>query len=228
MRDGSTTTSSHLAKVFVLDSDPSVTETARGFAEARGIEIAHADTIDGFLAVYEPDRPACLLLAIRPPSTRGLTSLAVLRNQCPSVAVVVLAEEANVALAVRSLKSGVIDFLEKPIEELALIEALSTATATARKQYRTQRELEAFEKRFAELTERQREVFLHVVAGRPSKVIAYDLGISERTVEVHRGDLFRRMGVASAVELAWLSGTFHSALAAHAGGLALALPAMAP
>jgi FixJ family two-component response regulator len=217
MLDASSATTTLPAKLYVLDSDPSVESAAGAFTKEHRLALAHADSIEGFIGAYEPDRPVCLLVAINRPPAKDLAFLTALGCQCPAVAVVVLSEGANVPLAVHSFKSGAVDFLEKPLEEPALIAALSTAMKAAQQRFRKQRESEEFEKRLAELTERQREVFLHVVAGRPSKVIAYDLGISERTVEVHRGDVFRRMGVGSAVELAWLSGTFYSTLAGRAG-----------
>lgn len=202
------------AKLYVFDPDPGVAAACAKLARERGLGLVTNGSLEAFARTHDPDRAACLVFAIDFPGEKELEFLRLLRDRRVPLAVVALASRANVALAVRSFKNGVCDFLEKPVEEQALVESLAAAVDAAQERFRRRREWQAFEQRLAALTDRQREVLCHVVAGRPSKVIAYDLGISERTVEVHRCDLLRRMGVGSAVELAWLSGMFRFGLGA--------------
>jgi two-component system response regulator FixJ len=154
-----------------------------------------------FLAVAPGLSSGCVLLDVRMPGMDGLTLLAKLDNHLP---VVVMTGQGDVQTAVRAMKAGAVDFIEKPYEDEVLIKAIELALLLPRQSDRNREASEAAQ-RVAALSPRERQVLDALVAGRPNKVIAYDLGISARTVEVHRARMMERLGVrqlAEAIRLA--------------------------
>jgi two-component system response regulator FixJ len=157
-----------------------------------------------FLAAAPGLSSGCVLLDVRMPGMDGLTlqaKLAKLDNHLP---VVVMTGQGDVQTAVRAMKAGAVDFIEKPYEDKVLVKAIELAMSLPRQSDRNHEAAEAVQ-RVAALSPRERQVLDALVAGRPNKVIAYDLGISARTVEVHRARMMERLGVrqlAEAIRLA--------------------------
>jgi len=151
-----------------------------------------------------PDAPACLVLDMRMPGTSGLVLFERLadRGLLPALPVIFLTGHGDVPTAVATVKRGAFDFVEKPFSNNALVDRIEQALAASAEQLLLQREQALRAATLAELTEREREVMALVVAGRPNKLIADELNISVRTVEVHRARVFEKMNVKSAVELA--------------------------
>jgi two-component system, LuxR family, response regulator DctR len=151
-----------------------------------------------------PRAPSCLLLDVRMPGMSGLmlfdrlTQLGLL----PLMPVIFLTGHGDVPTAVAAVKQGAFDFVEKPFADNALVDRVEQALMQSAHALGAQRVFVSMSKRLAELTERERDVMRLVVAGRPNKLIADDLNISVRTVEVHRARVFEKMDVKSAVELA--------------------------
>ena len=174
---------------------------SEGFAHAEAFE-AHLVTRD--LASGWPSAPSCLLLDVRMPGTSGLVLFdrLVERGLTGALPVIFLTGHGDVATAVSAVKRGAFDFVEKPFSDNALVDRVVQALALSGQAIVARRQQQARARSLAELTEREREVMARVIAGLANKLIADELDISVRTVEVHRARLFDKMAVRSAVELA--------------------------
>jgi two-component system response regulator DctR len=150
-----------------------------------------------------PSSPSCLLLDVRMPVTSGLVLFERLieRGLLEALPVLFLTGHGDVPTAVAAVKRGAFDFIEKPFADNALVDRVEQALQRSAAAIRKRRDAERLERRMAELTERERDVMRLVVEGRPNKLIADELNISVRTVEVHRSRVFDKMDVKSAVEL---------------------------
>ncbi|QTD45603.1 response regulator transcription factor [Ottowia testudinis] len=194
------------ATVYIVDDDASVREALAWLLRSRRLlseAFASADAFEQALGSVEPGAPGCVLLDVRMPGASGLALFdrLVERGTAHAWPVIFLTGHANVATAVEMLKRGAFDFCEKPFSDNALVDRVELALALSRErltQLAVQRALRA---RMDELTERERDVLRLVASGRPNKLIADELGISVRTVEVHRARVFEKMDVRSAVEL---------------------------
>jgi len=172
---------------------------SEGFASAEAFEAMLATRSAGW-----PTSPACLLLDVRMPGTSGLVLFERLaeRELLDSLPVIFLTGHGDVPTAVAAVKRGAFDFVEKPFADNALVDRIEQALAKSTTALLKQRDSVAVQRRLAELTERERDVMRLVIEGRPNKLIADELSISVRTVEVHRARVFEKMEVRSAVELA--------------------------
>jgi two-component system CheB/CheR fusion protein len=160
---------------------------------------------EAFLAAYRPDREACLLLDAYLPGMSGLDVLHRLRETAAPVPTMVITGRSDVAMAVQAMKAGAQDFIEKPISRADLLAGIARALEHARDRSARVAWRAAAATRIAGLTARQREIMGRVLAGQPSKNIAADLGISQRTVENHRAEIMKRSGVRSLPALARLA-----------------------
>jgi len=197
------------AKVFLVDDDVGVREALSWLLRTRRLLSDGYDSAEAFLGdevVWnrEPEAPCCILLDVRMPGMSGLALFERLKTLPWQAAmpVIFLSGHADVPTAVDAVKRGAFDFCEKPFSDNALVDRIEQALTQSVQvihQRRVQRELR---QRMDSLTERERDVMDLVVAGLPNKLVADQLGISVRTVEVHRSRVFDKMGVKSAVELA--------------------------
>jgi two-component system response regulator FixJ len=190
--------------VYVVDDDAGVRRSLERLLDAAGFNTLSYETSVAFLASAPSLLSGCVLLDVRMPGMDGLTlqaRLAKLDNHLP---VVVITGQADVPTAVRAMKAGAIDFVEKPYNDDVLIRAIELALSLPRQSDRTREAAEAAQ-RVAALSPRERQVLDALVAGRPNKVIAYNLGISVRTVEVHRARMMARLGVRQLAEAIRLS-----------------------
>jgi two-component system, LuxR family, response regulator DctR len=197
------------AKIFLVDDDAGVREALAWLLRTRRLLSEGYDSADAFLVELaswrrEPQVPCCLLLDVRMPGTSGLAlfeHLLTLPWQA-AMPVIFLSGHADVATAVDAVKRGAFDFCEKPFSDNALVDRVEQAL-THSAHVLAQRQLQrSVQQRIDSLTERERAVMDLVVAGLPNKLVADQLGISVRTVEVHRSRVFDKMAVKSAVELA--------------------------
>ena len=172
---------------------------SEGFASAEGFETMLAGRPSGW-----PTSPSCLLLDVRMPGMSGLVLFERLveRKLLEALPVIFLTGHGDVPTAVAAVKRGAFDFVEKPFADNALVDRVEQALGRSADAIRQRRARDAVARRLAELTERERDVMRLVVEGRPNKLIADELAISVRTVEVHRARVFEKMDVRSAVELA--------------------------
>jgi two-component system, LuxR family, response regulator DctR len=176
---------------------------SEGFASAEAFEAMLAAKPPAALASW-PGSPSCLLLDVRMPGVSGLVLFERLAQQglLDALPVIFLTGHGDVPTAVAAVKRGAFDFVEKPFSDNALVDRIELALQRSEATIRRRLQADATQERLAELTERERDVMRLVIEGRPNKLIADDLHISVRTVEVHRARVFEKMNVNSAVELA--------------------------
>ena len=196
------------ATVYLVDDDASVREALAWLLRSRRLPSESFDSAEAFDAMLQkrpPQRqPCCLLLDVRMPGMSGLALFDVLaaRGDLSTMPVIFLTGHADVPTAVDTFKRGAFDFCEKPFSDNALVDRIEQALAQSSERLAQVRERSNVQVRLSELTERERDVMDLVVAGLPNKLIADQLDISVRTVEVHRSRVFDKMQVKSAVELA--------------------------
>jgi two-component system, LuxR family, response regulator DctR len=196
------------ATVFIVDDDASVREALAWLLRSRhllGEGYGTAEEFDARLeAGWSPSQPCCLLLDVRMPGMSGLVLFDKLveRGLAEVMPVIFLSGHADVPTAVTMVKRGAFDFCEKPFSDNALVDRVEQAIRRSQEVLQARKEQRLLQARLTELTERERDVMRLVVAGLPNKLIADELEISVRTVEVHRARVFDKMEVKSAVELA--------------------------
>jgi two-component system response regulator DctR len=198
--------------VYLVDDETVVRDALAWLLRSRRLlseGFAHAEAFEAFLATRDvaggwPDAPSCLLLDVRMPGTSGLVLFERLieRGLLEAMPVIFLTGHGDVPTAVASVKRGAFDFVEKPFSDNALVDRVVQALEVSGQAIRRRREKTVLQRALAELTDREREVMARVIAGLANKLIADELDISERTVEVHRARMFEKMNVRSAVELA--------------------------
>jgi FixJ family two-component response regulator len=203
--------------VYLVDDDPSFLRALSRRLQAGGYRVECFGSAEEFLAHPRSEVPGCAILDLQMPGPGGLELQEVLARAEMPLPVIFLTAHADVPSSVRALKAGAVDFLTKPVRGDDLLEAIKRAVArgaSAREAQRKQREWGA---RYECLSPREREVFALVVRGLPNKQIADVLGVSERTVKAHRGQVMHKMHVQSGAELGrvveWLSDVFPVALA---------------
>lgn len=186
--------------IYLIDDEDSVRRSAGFMLKASGFSVgAYASGID-FLKEVKGLDPGCILLDIRMPDMDGLEVQKELSARGVAMPVIVLTGHGDVATAVEAMKNGASDFIEKPFEKTALLVAIDRgASRLARADEGSGSEREA-KVRVAALTARERDVLRELARGHPNKTIAYDLGISPRTVEVHRANVMTKLGVRSLSE----------------------------
>ncbi len=196
------------ATVFIVDDDASVRDALAWLLRSRRLLSEPFESADAFDALLEggfsPREPSCLLLDVRMPGMSGLALFDRLaaRGLLPLIPVIFLTGHADVPTAVDAVKRGAFDFCEKPFSDNALVDRVEAALAQSARALGALQEKASLKARLNELTERERDVMRLVVEGLPNKLIADQLDISVRTVEVHRAQVFDKMGAKSAVELA--------------------------
>ena len=199
------------ALVFIVDDDAGVREALAWLLRSRRLPsqaFENADTFAAFLNnaghTWQPTQPGCLLLDVRMPGMSGLALFEQLieRRLLDVLPVIFLTGHADVPTAVDAVKRGAFDFCEKPFSDNALVDRIEQALVRSSQTLQTFRIKQNLQHNLADLTERERDVMLLVVEGLPNKLIADQLDISVRTVEVHRARVFDKMNVKSAVELA--------------------------
>jgi two-component system response regulator DctR len=200
------------ALVFIVDDDVGVREALAWLLRSRRLPSHSFDSADAFSAFlnaqadrpWRPAQPGCLLLDVRMPGMSGLALFEQLieRQLLEVLPVIFLTGHADVPTAVDSVKRGAFDFYEKPFSDNALVDRIEQALERSQHTLQQQRQRTCLQQNLADLTERERDVMRLVVEGLPNKLIADQLDISVRTVEVHRARVFDKMAVKSAVELA--------------------------
>jgi two-component system response regulator FixJ len=182
--------------VYVLDDDAAVLRSLERLLGSANFEAVTFDHPDAFLAAARTFKTGCVLLDVRLPGMSGLDVLTRLLKTRKDVAVIVVTGQGDIQTAVRAMKTGATDFLEKPYSDHALLESIEAA-------FRREIDLDIADavRRIATLSTREREVLDGLLAGRPNKIIAYNLGISVRTVEVHRARMMERLGLRQLAEV---------------------------
>ncbi len=193
------------SKIFVVDDDDDVREAIRIVLEDDGRIVESYSSCETFLAAYRPEKSACLLIDAYLPGMSGLELLRKLHDDGHRLPAIMITGNSDVSIAVEAMKAGALDFIEKPIGREELIASIERALEMSQDSVKLLEWRESAATHLAGLTPRQREVMERVLAGHPSKNIAADLGISQRTVENHRASIMKRTGSKSLPELARLA-----------------------
>ena len=193
--------------IHVVDDDPGVRRSLRRLLETAGLAVRTYESGAAFIAASAALSVGCVLVDVRMPGMDGLELQARLKDAFFDLPIIMMTGQGNVLTAVHAMKGGAVDFLEKPFSDDLLLKTIETALV-ARDQDQHRKEIIDAAARVAALSPRESEVLDAVLAGRPNKTIAFDLGLSVRTVEVHRARMMERLGVrqvAEAVRLAVLA-----------------------
>ena len=201
---------SSIPMVYLVDDEDVVRDALSWLLRSRRLlseGFASGEAFEAMIASHDgpwPTAPSCLVLDVRMPGMSGVSLFDRLieRGLTDALPVIFLTGHGDVPTAVAAVKRGAFDFVEKPFSDNALVDRVEQALAASTVVLQRRREGQGVRKRLAELTERERDVMRLVIEGRPNKLIADALGISVRTVEVHRARVFEKMDVKSAVELA--------------------------
>ena len=198
--------------IYLVDDDPDLRDGLRAVLEEDGLIVEDYATCETFLAAYRPGREACLLIDAYLPGMSGLELLQHLQDGGHRLPAIMITGNSDVSVAVQAMKAGASDFIEKPVSRGELLASFEHALDVARDSSVLITSRETAAAHVASLTSRQREIMERVLAGQPSKNIAADLGLSQRTVENHRAAIMKKTGSKSLPALARL------AIAAAANG----------
>src|SRR5688572_2175770 len=201
------------AIVFVVDDDPSMRRSLESLLRSVGHEVRLFSSASEFMQAVRSDAPGCLLLDVRLPGMSGLAFQLELTKAGVALPIIFITGHGDVPMTVRAMKAGAAEFLTKPFDDQVLIDAVHAALERDRTRRRDNASLASLRARYEGLTERERQVMSHVVAGWVNKRIAAELGLSVVTIKVHRGQLMRKMqakSVAGLVRMADRLGVPHS------------------
>ena len=195
--------------VLLIDDDPEFRDSVARLLRTVGLHTREFSSVPDFLKADPPEGPTCLILDVRMPGRSGLElqrELAAANRQVP---IIFITAHADVPMTVQAMKGGAIEFLTKPFRDQDLLDAVEAGLARDRARRESERALAALKERYDTLSSRERDIMLHVVAGRLNKQIANDIGIAESTVKVHRTNLMRKMKARSLPELSRMADTLN-------------------
>jgi RNA polymerase sigma factor (sigma-70 family) len=187
--------------VFVVDDDQPIRSSLKWLIESVGLRVETYATADEFMHSYYPGRAGCLLLDVRMPGMSGLELQEHFAKKDIKIPIIIITGHGDVHMAVRAMKAGAVDFIEKPFNDELLLESIRNALAIDKKQREIQTQRAEIAARLANLTPREHEVMEMVTDGRSNKEIAIDLGVSAKTVEAHRARVMEKMEAGSLAEL---------------------------
>jgi len=191
--------------VFIVDDDESIRNALSRLIKSVGLKVETFSSANDFLKHDPYDGPACLVLDIRMPGLSGLDLQAELAKAKRTLSIVFITGHGNIPMSVQAIKAGAVDFLEKPFEEQDLLDAVNLAIQKDRAAKEKLAELRKIQERVESLTPREREVFALVVIGMLNKQIAFEMGIGEKTIKVHRARVMQKMQAESFADLVRLA-----------------------
>jgi two-component system response regulator FixJ len=190
-----------LPTVFIVDDDDGVRSSIRLLLRSVGIAATPMASAQEFLAAFDPEQPGCLVLDIRMPGMSGMEMQQQLNLRGAIIPVIFITGHGDVPMAVEAMKHGAFDFLQKPFRDQDLIDRIQKALARDHENRAALQKHDVIRQRLESLTPREREVLELMIQGRQNKVMAGDLGLSQRTVEIHRAHVMEKMGAKSVAQL---------------------------
>ena len=190
--------------IRVVDDDDALREALIFVLKMEGWEVAAYASGGDFLRSDTPSKPGCVVLDVQMPGMTGVEVQQVMNERGINLPIVFLTGHGDIDMAVHTLKQGAVDFLQKPVDDQRLLTAIGNAVMNNLNHRRTEMELSTFRSRLEQLTQREREVIRMVAHGMSNKQVAENLGISEKTVQVHRGSAYRKLDLHNAAEIARL------------------------
>lgn len=191
--------------VYLVDDDQGVLNALSRLLRAKGYDTRCFSSAEQFLERHDPAVAGCAIFDVAMPGLDGLALQQVFKTGGNQRPVIFLTGKGNIPRSVQAMRAGAIDFLTKPVNDIALLDAIARAEQEDAKARQTRAEFAAIEAKIATLTPREREVLAHVVAGRLNKQIAGDLGTVEKTIKVHRGRMMEKLGVRTVADLVRLA-----------------------
>lgn len=189
------------ATVYVVDDDPALRESLGYLLQSEGLSVRAFEGARQFLAAYDRGARGCLVVDVRMPEMSGLQLQEHLAAEGCTLPIIVITGHGDVPMAVKALKNGALDFIEKPFADQQLLDRVHEALDVERRQYGERSKRDDIVRRLDRLTKREREVMAGVASGKANKVIAEELGLSPKTVEVHRARLMQKLEVDSLAQL---------------------------
>jgi two-component system, LuxR family, response regulator FixJ len=191
--------------VYVVDDDKLARESLEWLIESVGLPVKVYDSGQAFLDGYRKEFVGCMVLDVRMPDISGMDLYAKLKQEGCTLPVIIMTGHADVDLAVRAMKAGAYDFIEKPYKDSLMLERIQSAIAFDLDNRKEQERVDSVKDRIATLTPREQEVLKYVLQSTANKIIAAELGISIKTVELHRSNLMTKMQANSVTELVRLA-----------------------
>jgi RNA polymerase sigma factor (sigma-70 family) len=187
--------------VFVVEDDASMRNALKNLLRSVGLTAQLFESAQEFLTAHKPDVVSCLILDVRLPGISGLDLQRQLRAAKVNIPIIFITAHGDIPMSVRAMKAGAVEFLTKPFRDQDLLDAIHVALNQDRERRDSEQQVASLQSRLQSLTARERELLSWVVSGRPNKEIASELGMSEITVKVHRGNLMRKMQASSFADL---------------------------
>ncbi len=190
---------------YIVDDDRMARESLKWLAESAHLNVMEFERGEDFLQQFNHSCPGCVVLDVRMPDINGMELFARLKESGATIPVIIVTGHADVAMAVRAMKAGAYDFVEKPYNDALMLELIQSAINTDKNKREQQCKIDKIQRRINRLTPRESEVMKFVLNSKQNKVIASELGISIKTVELHRANLMSKMNAASPAELVKLA-----------------------
>jgi FixJ family two-component response regulator len=187
--------------VYVIDDDDSVRTALSSLIRSVGLQVDTFASASAFMTAKRPDAPSCLILDVRLPGVSGLDFQTELAKANTLIPIIFITGHGDIPMSVKAMKAGAVEFLTKPFRDQDLLDAIQVALERSRSNQETEKATSELKARFETLTPREQEVMAKVTGGLLNKQVAAEIGVSEITVKVHRGNVTRKMGARSFAEL---------------------------